>query len=334
MERIDARPTRPLHPLTTSRETAVSPRARENSLVISTTEQFRTGTEGLFTATRMELGKTMYHMPSVRLQHQPNESITVAIASNNNIKVSRMKELVSAHNVDVVRIPEAAEWHTRDSVIDATSKAIDAANIILTSEDVSRRDVRTRPHVTMATDQLNSVPVIAEDPITHLPTIQFERLGKPSSEGVDPRESVRQTFQQLATLAHDNHWAAIPYIIELATVIHNPKDPHNNAVSVQKSAVFLSTEGMMHLATDRFEEYLQRVGETRFDIANISGGLELKVLEEMGMIQLVSGTAQEVHTVGFPPEQRPEAHRHAYSLALGHADEKLVRDYFTPAETN
>ncbi|HYK08926.1 MAG TPA: hypothetical protein VEW42_05495 [Candidatus Eisenbacteria bacterium] len=337
MERIEARVTRPLHPVAISRESATFPRAQENyaSLIFDSTERFRTGNDALFAAARAELGHTFRHAQSGTLPKSTDMPITVAIASSNNRKVDKMLSLAQAHQLDVIRIPEAQEWHTENVIVDATSKAVDAARIIAMSEEDSRRDVRNRPHVTMATDQLNAIPVIVDDPSTHLPSLAFERIGKPQNERVEkPLETVRKTFQQLALTAAVYNWTTIPYLTELATVIHNPQDPMNNAVSLQKSLIFLSVDGVASLATDRFDEYVARAAEQaskvngKEDITGISGGFELQVLEDMGIIQFITGTPSEVYPDGFPPTQRLEAKSHAYSLTLGDADKFLVREYF------
>lgn len=305
-------------------------------LILRSTEKFHTGNEALFAEVRGELGSTFRYVPDVQLPKDPETSVTVAIASSNNRKVDKMLSLASAHELDVIRVPKAEEWHTKDVVVDATSKAVDAARILQESTDehnTLRRDVRNRPHVTMATDQLNAIPVVVDDPVTGVPRVYFERVGKPINEETSPIESIRQRFQQMAATAKEFGWSSIPYIIELATVIHNPTDPENNAVSVQKSVVFLSVEGMQHLATDRFEEYLDRVNK-QFDVHQIAGGLELQILEDMGMIVFITGTPSEVQTAGFPPHQRVAAKEHAYSLALGDADKYLVKDYFAIESKN
>lgn len=330
----EARQSLPLHPATLSRESVLFPRTENFSrpTIFFATERFRTGMQGLLNTVRGELARTELFIPQeIHLPKDPQETIIVGIASNNNIKIERMKELVSAHNLDIHRVPEAEEWHTKNVILDATSKAVDAARIIRESEDDVRREVRNRAHVTMATDQLNAIPVVVDDPFTHEQRIHFKRLGKPSNpENLDALESIRQTFKDLSTLSHIYNWQTVPYLIELATVIHNPADPDNNAVSVQKSVVFLSPEGIDHLATDRFDEYVSEVGKT-FDIKNIAGGLEVKVLEQMGIVHHITGTAEEAISLPFPA-QREEAKEHAHELALGHADEKLVREYFGEKE--
>lgn len=335
MQRIDARSTRPLHPPILGRESANFPRVNESAtaLIFQSTERFRTGNEALFASVRSELGYTFRHVPT-QLHNDTDQAVTVAVASNNNRKVDKILALATEHQLQVVRIPEAVEWHTENVILDATSKAVDASRVIRELEDDSRRDVKNRLHVTMATDQLNSIPVVVQDPLTGLSSVHFERVGQPMNEDIDPLESVRNTFAQLALTARKYNWSTVPYIIELATVIHNPNDPYNNAISLQKSVVFLSTDKLLSLATDRFDEYVTRAAEQggkvngKSAITGMSGGFELQTLEDMGVIEFITGTPKELYPTIFPPEQRPEAKSHAYSLALGDADKFLVREYF------
>lgn len=330
----------PLRPreITSSSITAPSSRERNASrlLPFTSTEEFRTGNEGLFAAVRGELSQSIHYIPKVELSSNYEQPTTVGIASGNNRKIDSMLEKIAPHQLSVTRIPEAEEWHTKDAIVDATSKAVDAARIIQNTEDDERRNIRTRPHVTIANDQLNAIPVITTHPVTHLPIVSFKRLGKPKNDiPENPLESIKTTFQNMADLAEKYKWKSVPYIIELATVIHNPADPNNNAVSLQKSAVFLSLDGTQHLATDRFDEYVTRVTQLLDDsqkgsaIAHIAGGLEFQILNDMGIVEFVSQSSDEISTIGFPPSQKQEAKDHAYRLALAHADEKLIQEYFT-----
>lgn len=336
MERIKAGLTPPPHPQLKSRESALFPReANVNLLPYTSTQEFRVGNEGLFAAVRSELSQTIHYIPETPYPHHPNQLTTVGIASGNNHKVDSMLSEISNHQLAVVRIPEAQEWHTQDVILDATSKAISAADFLQNTDDNTRREVRTRPFVTMANDQMNAIPVMSEHSVTHLPIIAFERHGKPQREYAEnPTESVRQTFQHMADLAEKYHWKSVPYLIELATVIHNPQDPDNNALTLQKSAVFLSPEGLKHLATDRFDEYValvqEHVGKTngKAGVTDIAAGLEFGALDQMSMIDFVSGTPSEIESAGFPPEQREYAKAHAYSLALATPDQRIIRDYF------
>lgn len=328
MTGFEARPmSLPLQPRNfESRQPAILSRTE---IPFTSTEKFRTGTEGLFTAVKAELATTRHYVPEASpFPKDPNQVLVVAVASNNNRKIDSIIGHISNHPVDIIRIPEAEEMHTKDTIIDATSKALDAVRVINESQDDVRREVRTRPFVTIANDQLNSIPVIFEDPATHMPTIRFERLGKPQNdEHENPVDAVRETVQKLTEAAQTHDWKSIPYIIELATVIHNPKDPDDNAVSVQKTVVFLSRDGLRQLSTDRFDEYVEKVSQ-KYDITAIAGGLELQVLGGMGIVEFISGTISEIEPNGFPPLQRPEATEHAISLALGTADARLIEDYF------
>ena len=320
--------------------TAPSSRERNASklLPLTATEEFRTGNEGLFAAVRGELSQVYRKKPEViQLPNDPEQVVTITIASGNSKKTDDLLQQISNHTLNVIRIPEADEWHTKDPVVDATSKATDAEDYLQNkmAEGDVRREVRNRPHLIIANDALNAIPVITNHPITQMPMISFERMGKPKSEHTeDSVESVRRMFQNMADLAEKHHWKSVPYLIELATAIHNPLDPDNNGVSLQRSAVFLSVDGLRHLATDKFDDYLAAVKEQagkangKADVTEIAGGLEFLVLDKMGMVEFVSGTAKEIETAGFPPIQRQDAKDHAYDLALGTSDKKLLQEYF------
>ena len=329
----------PLRPIElTSSTTAPLSRERHASHLapFRVTEELRTGTEGLFARVRSELADQKFYVPQTTLPQDPEQPITVVIASSNQRKIDGMLEHVTNHKLNVFRVEEAAhaELHTKMAEVDAASKALKAEEIIQTSEDNARREIRIRPHVIIANDSLNAIPVVVEDEKTGLSFVEFHRLGKPKSDTPEnPVESIRDTFAYLSEMAERHDWKSVPYITELATVIRNPIDD-TMAVSVQKSAIFLSRESLKHLATDRFEEYVSAVNtlvakESKpTDITHIAGGLEFQILDQMGVVAFVSGTADDIKANGFPPEQRPNAKEHAYRIALAQPDEPFLLAYF------
>lgn len=346
-QRIEAGQRPPQHPRNfESRQPAISSRNKDIPYRLQRKKEFfATGPEGLMRTVREELGGETYYVPQTRLPHSADQPATVAIASNNSIKTSELHRIFQTAgdgNLVVVRVPEADEIHAQDVFLDATSKAEDAVRVLHIVEDDNRRDVKTRPYVTVAVDQLNSIPAYKQDPETGIYALTFQRHGKPTgNDTISPVEQIHQTFQDMAHMAYAHQWPSVPYLIELATVIHNPQQPHDDAVSIQKSVVFLSREGLFDLAfgKGRFEEYVTRAngilqrlnngqeGNTS-DVTRISSGIELQALKDMGVVSFITGTPSEVASAGFP-QQRPEAEEHAYRLALGHADERLLQDYFT-----
>ncbi len=337
----------PLQPreLTTGSIAAHPSRERNASRLVPfiATEVFRTGKEGLFAAVRSEVARAGMQIPETPIPHDANHIQAVAIASGNNKKTDDLLQQISNHQLRIERFPEADELHSKIEEIDAASKAIDAHNYIQLRMDEAdvRRQIRTESYVVIANDQVNAAPTIVEHPVTHLPVVTFENLGKPKTDDPEnPTEFVRSTLQHMVDLAERYDWETVPYIIKLATVIHNPLDPDHNAVSLQRSAVFLSVDGLKHVASDRFDEYVALVEKQaghangKSGVTDIAGGLEFRVLEQMGLVEFVSGTADEIKTEGFPPAQRPDAHDHAYNMALGTSDKELIRKYFTPPPVN
>ncbi len=352
MKRIEAGTTPPLNPHTPSRlsaflsrklfshkptaETPFGEQLREVAKV--TTEQFRTNYDALLRITREELESVQFTIPEKKaITQEATSPITVGIASGNSIKNEEMERLLAPHKVNIHRIPEAEEEHTLNAIRDARSKALDAARIIQESEDNARRNIRTKEHVTISNDVLNAVPIVTTNSATGLREVTYQRLGKPGTltnhDGTpytpaEQVESVRQTFKNMFDLAMEHGWDAVPYIAEIATVIHNPKDPQNDAVSTQKTAIFLSPVALSYLASPiGFADYIQRVSDNGFNIKKIAGGLELKVMEEMGLSPYITGTPSDISSPTFAKE-REEAANHAYRIALGHADERLIAAYF------
>lgn len=305
-----------------------------------TTERFRTNYDALLRATQSELADTVFVVPDNPYAHN-TEPITVAIASGNSIKNEEMERLLTPHEVLIHRVPEAEEEHTLNIVVDATSKAIDAVRHIHESTDDARRAIRKQPFLTIANDVLNAVPVIARNGATGLNEITFKRMGKPNNlkheDGSayslgQQLESVRQTFQQMSELAAAHGWDRIPLLAEIATIIHNPQDPKTDALSTQRSSLFLSPEIVAYLATpEGFAEYLYRMGQNQRDITKIASGIEFRTVTEMmqekGLAPYITGSSSDITKNAFAP-QREAAEHHALRIALGHADERLIAAYF------
>lgn len=306
----------------------------------ATTERFRTNYDALLRETQRELTDTVFVVPDNRYAHN-TEPVTVAIASGNSIKNEEMERLLTPHEVLIHRVAEAEEEHTLNIIVDARSKATDAVRHIYESTDDKRREIRQRPFLTIANDVLNAIPAIGINKETGLNEVQFKRLGKPNnlkhedgsiyslSEQLD---SVRQTLQGMAELAAEHGWERVPILAEIATVIHNPTDPKNDAISTQRSSLFLSPEILSYLATpEGFAEYLYRLGKNERDITKIASGIEFRTITDMmaekGMMPYVTGTASDISKSAFAP-QRAEAEQHALRIALGHADERLIAAYF------
>lgn len=309
-----------------------------DQLSTSLTERFRTGYIGVLTATRKELEEVQQPtVPDKRLIHTTDQQITVGIASGNDVKIKDLIRVVSQH-AQVANIPEAEEKHTLSTKDDALSKAKSAAEILSTSQDTARREVRTRPHLTIATDVVNKRLIEVTDDTTGLTHLAYQPLGKPNNlrdihgnelSKEDQEQSVKKMFGSFAKMAEKRGWPAVPYTIEMSTVMYNPKDPDNLAFSTQKSSVFLSKEGVKYLATDEgFTAYKGAVQQAGFDITRTAGGFELDVLDNMGFVEYITGTPDDIISPQFVP-QRDNAKNHAYSIAVGNVDAKLVEKYFT-----
>ncbi|HEX7042751.1 MAG TPA: hypothetical protein VF189_05870 [Patescibacteria group bacterium] len=321
----------------------ISPKlnSRLEKLALLTTERFRTGYEGTLNAVKKELLDIVEPtVPNERLFSTPNEPTTVAIASGNDTKIKEFIRVVSEH-ANVINIPEAEETHTLSTLHDALSKGISAAEIISQSEDTSRREVKNRHHLTIATDALNKIPTKKIDDTTGLTQITYQPLGKPNNlrnkedaplSREEQEKSVQLMFGNLAKMAKENNWETIPYVTESTTIMYNPKDPKNYSHSTQKSSIFLSPTGVTHLATDEgFMEYKEKAKELGFDITKTAGGFELDALDQLGYVKYITGTASDIEkriNLKKFPDQRENAKEHAYAIAKGSVDAKLVGKYF------
>lgn len=317
----------------------------------SSTERFRTNYDALLATVAQELTDVVFRLPENRFSPAADDPLYVIKSTGNGVKGDEIARLLAPHPVILESVPDAEEIHAVIPIVDAASKTTSAEEKIQTDPQYANLKTRLdgKPYVIVANDVVNATVSTEATPGNPLHHVHYERVGKPERlhhlDGLpftldQQLESVRQTFQGLSEYAQDKNAPYVPYLAEIATVIHNPKDPEHDALSTQKTVMFLSREKLAHLADPKgFAEYLYRIGQHNLNLTKIAGGFELDVLREMGVISFITGSPEDIRThqrllaenpsnpYPFPP-QRDEAIRHASRIVLGHVDDRLMAAFF------
>lgn len=337
LKRFEAGQRPPQQPREINPSSFTAPISRESATL--------TSYGSLIEAAYKELSVTKVVMPTKKRFLRPIG--TVGLGTTNGIRENDFKEQFPGL---AMRRLEAHEQHTGKPEIDARSKSVSAAQIerrrrsifldILNplhlqqhrAEIAEKGKGMANPYVGL--DAVNAIPEVTQDG-----RIEYVYVGKPEREaeakGVDVATLIQDRFAHLAQLAQENNWPSIPYIIEMATHIHNPRGRRNkyDASSVRKAVVMLDPEVIAYIATpEGFAQYQQLSQEAdkpaKPILTKVAGGMKLETFEKMGAIQLVTGKPYEFLQQSVPDELQEKRYDRALRLAEGKPDIGFLREYF------
>lgn len=319
MKRIEAGTTPPPYPHLQSSETAISPRTEKAPILFTT----------LLDATRQELIQESVRQMPKKTRFSLGIGLHVAgIASDNGIREEDFRRNFPALSL---RRLVGEEQHTGNPFLDAKSKALSAAQI-------QRNERRSHPIRERFKEhhwwRVN--PIVGLDEVNAIPTIQdgqivFQRVGKPERVHAGREmETVQERFASLARMAQENNWPSVPYIIEMATYIHNSsrRDTSRDAYSVRQMVVLLDPEKLAYLATpEGFAQYQLEAAKTYPPLAKTAGGIKVETFQEMGVIQYMTQNPDELTSQNWTQTNQQKAFQKAHILAAGKLHLGLLQEY-------
>lgn len=296
-------------------------------------------------ATYKELTRTQEVMP--RKKRFSRRITAIGLGTSNGVREQNFQELFPGL---VLRRLEADEIHSGLPEIDARSKAISAARRERKKRSVVR-DVLSTKHRKQHREEIEkngkglSNPYVSLDAVNVIPhvdamnNVTFVQVGKPEREanekGIDVATLIQNRFADLAKMAQENNWSSIPYLIEMATYIHNPiRRGKYNAYSVRKAVVMLDPHVIAYIASpEGFAQY-QKLSEepdkpNKPVLTKVAGGMKLETFEKMGAIQYVTGKAHELLEQSVPDDLKQRRFDRALRLAEGKLDLGFMRTYFS-----
>lgn len=322
MERIEVGHQPPLHPQLQSREPALLPRTEITQIPFSS----------LLKATCLELQKSVRVIPSRKIftAYPFNIGLHVAgIASTNGIREEDFRR--NFPNFTLRRLT-SNEAHTTDPFLDARSKALSAA--ANERQDRKAHPIRKR---LIERQFWKANPIVGLDAVNAIPTVQqdghigFTRIGKPERVSTGHEiQTIQERFATLAKMAKDNNWPSVPYVIEMATYIHNARRQNQayDAYSIRNMVVLLDPEKLAYLATpEGFAKY-QSLAETTLPmLSKTAGGMKIETFRELGVIQYITEDPIELALGNLTQTDQQKAYKKAEILALGKLDIHLFGEY-------